>query len=57
MSSMHIPHLSLSQPKRTETTQTMKQKSKVIHNLSKKCFETPNLLASSHYAVGIVSLG
>jgi hypothetical protein len=37
MSFMHIPHLSLSQPKRTEITQTMKQKSKVTQ-LKQKMF-------------------
>lgn len=37
MSFMHIPHLSLSQPKRTEITQTMKRKSKVTQ-LKQKMF-------------------
>jgi hypothetical protein len=42
MSSMHIPHLSLSQPKRTETTQTMKWKSKVTQ-LKQKMFRDSKL--------------
>jgi hypothetical protein len=61
MSSMHIPHLSLSQPKRTETTQTMKWKSKVTQ-LKQKMFRDSKLtcvitLCSWHkLVIGFTSL-